>query len=111
AEAYAAAEGIDEALDTVDRGLDFVNASGERHCESDLHRLKGELLLMRGPRQAGSTADIEIEAEGCFQNAIEVARRQKAKSWELHAALSLAPFWKGQRRASLTAACSSQDFA
>src|SRR6185369_5499315 len=55
AEAYAAAERFDEALDTVDRGLDFVNASGERHCESDLHRLKGELLLMRGPRQAGST--------------------------------------------------------
>jgi len=53
---------------------------------------------MRGPRQAGSTADIEIEAEGCFQNAIEVARRQKAKSWELHAALSLARFWKGQGR-------------
>jgi len=59
----------------------------ERHREAELHRLKGELLLMR---------DNEAEAEASFHKAIEVARRQKAKSWELQATTSLTRLWRAQ---------------
>ena len=48
-----------------------------------MHRLKGELLL----RQNDSNA---AEAQSCFERAIEVARNQSAKSWELRATTSLA---------------------
>jgi len=37
-------------------------------------------------------------AEACFQQALDVARRQGALSWELRAAMSLARFWRGQQR-------------
>jgi predicted ATPase len=55
----------------------------ERYYEAELHRLRGELLLMR------SDADRE-GAERCFRKAIDIARRQRAKSWELRATTSLA---------------------
>jgi predicted ATPase len=56
--------------------------------EPEVHRLKGELLLVRG--------GAEPEAEKCFQRAIEVARRQQAKSWELRATMSLCRLWQKQ---------------
>ena len=55
--------------------------SGRRHIEQpELYRLKGELLLLQ------NTA-ARSEAESCFREAVEIARRQQAKSWELRAAL------------------------
>ena len=57
--------------------------------EAELHRLKGALLLQ------GTEAQQE-EAEACFQQAIDVARRQQAKSLELRAAMSLARLWQQQ---------------
>jgi hypothetical protein len=39
---------------------------------------------------------VEQEAEGCFLKAIEVARRQQAKSFELRATVSLARLWQHQ---------------
>jgi predicted ATPase len=39
-----------------------------------------------------------VEAEACLHQALEIARRQQAKSWELRAALSLARLWQGQRQ-------------
>jgi predicted ATPase len=50
---------------------------------AELHRLKGELLLLQNA--SGTT-----EAESCFREAIEIAQRQQAKSWELRATMSLA---------------------
>jgi predicted ATPase len=50
-------------------------------AEAELHRLQGEVWLAQ--------AD-EHEAEACFRQAIEVARRQQARSWELRATMSLA---------------------
>ena len=66
-----------------------MNESGERYWESELHRLKGELLLLQG----GS----ESEAEESFNQALDVARRQSARSLELRAAMSLAQFWQNRR--------------
>ena len=52
---------------------------GERWYEGERHRLKGDLLL-------ALSVDHQAEAEACFQQALDVARRQQAKSWELRAA-------------------------
>jgi predicted ATPase len=64
-----------------------VEETGERYYEAEIHRLKGELLLMQGD---------EAEAETSFHKAIEVARRQSAKSWELRATVSLCRLWQKQ---------------
>jgi DNA-binding winged helix-turn-helix (wHTH) protein/predicted ATPase/energy-coupling factor transporter ATP-binding protein EcfA2 len=64
-----------------------VEKSGERWWEAELHRLEGEILLAaadgrRDPNRGN-------RAEACFRSALEVARRQQARSLELRAALSL----------------------
>jgi predicted ATPase len=87
AEAQAAAGQLDEALATLAEALDFVEETDERYSEAELHRLRADLLLLQGE---------EAEAEASLLEAIEVARRQKAKSWELRAATQLAHLW--QRR-------------
>jgi predicted ATPase len=70
-----------QGLATLHDALTRVCQTEERYYEPELHRLRGELLL-----KSGDTA----EARTCFEQAIEVARRQKAKSWELRATTSLA---------------------
>ena len=61
-----------------------------RFQEAELHRLKGELLLAESPDQAA--------AEDCFRQAIETARRQQSKAWELRATMSLSRLWERQGR-------------
>jgi predicted ATPase len=56
-----------------------------------LYRLKGELLLTR-------SAEHHAEAERCFYQALEIARRQGGKSLELRAAMSLARLWQQQSK-------------
>jgi class 3 adenylate cyclase/predicted ATPase len=79
---------VEEGLGLIAEALDFANQTGEHYWEADLHRLKGELLLKKGAEDAESK--IEEQAETCFRRAIEVARRQSAKSYELRATTSLA---------------------
>jgi predicted ATPase len=55
----------------------------------ELYRLKGKLLLTL-------SAEHQAEAETCFHQAIEAARRQQAKSRELRAAMSLGRLWQQQ---------------
>jgi predicted ATPase len=75
-----------EALATVER-------HGERWWAAELHRLRGELLLA----QAGARQQVpEAEAETWLQRALDVARRQEAKSLELRAAMRLARLWQEQ---------------
>jgi predicted ATPase len=71
-----------------------VEKTGERWYEAELYRLKGTLTLqskVQSPRPK-----VEEEAEECFWKAIEVARQQQAKSWELRAAMSLSQLWQSQ---------------
>jgi len=68
--------------------LALVESTGERAYEAELRRLRGELTLKRA--EAGSNLTVKEEAESYFRQAIEVARRQSAKSWELRATMSLA---------------------
>jgi predicted ATPase/class 3 adenylate cyclase len=56
---------------------------------TEVYRLQGELLLRQ-------TVPDAIQAETCFQQALTVARRQQAKSWELRTAISLSRLWQQQ---------------
>jgi predicted ATPase len=69
--------------------LTAVHKTGERQHEAEIYRLKGEFLLKQDVPD-------EQEAESCLHQAVEAARRQQAKSWELRAAMSLARLWQRQ---------------
>ena len=62
-----------------------------------MHRLRGELLLLRAAKShpAPGSQD-QHEAETCFQHALDVSRQQQAKSLELRAAMSLGRLWQHQ---------------
>jgi predicted ATPase len=83
AERYMETGRLDNGLDALTEALAAADEHEDRHYEAETHRLKGELLL----KQNGSNVD---EAEICFRRAIEIARRQSAKSLELRATMSLA---------------------
>jgi len=81
AEAYGAAGRVDDALQAVAQGLAQARDTSARFNEAELYRLEGELLL------TGLRPKYE-EAARCFRHALEIARRQSAKSIELRAAMS-----------------------
>jgi len=89
AEAQAKADHLEEGLATVAEALALVAETDERYCEAELYRLKGELLLLQGD---------DAEAEISLQQAIQVARHQSARSWELRATVSLCRLWQKQGR-------------
>jgi class 3 adenylate cyclase/predicted ATPase len=70
-------------LQVLEDAFSRVEPTGQRMYESELYRLKGELLMMQNALNAA-------QAEQSFRAAIEVARAQSAKSWELRATMSLA---------------------
>jgi predicted ATPase len=96
AEACAEVGQITEGLEALAEALAMLAKSGVRWCEAELYRLRGELLLQRSMVPQG-------EAEACFQQALDIARHQQAKSLELRAAMSLARLW--QRQGKQTEAC------
>ena len=67
-----------EGLNTAVQGLELVQQSGERCWEAELYRVRGELLLKRDPSHPA-------EARAALESAVEVARKQGAKSLELRA--------------------------
>ena len=91
AEACMEAGRLDDALDALTEALAAADQREERQAEAEIYRLKGELLLKQGD---SSTA----EAQSCFERAIEIARSQSAKSWELRATVSLARLFVRQEK-------------
>ena len=89
AEGYVNVGEIEAGLTALDEALTLVDERGARWCEAELLRLKGELLLARPAAQHAAV-------EACFQQAVTVAHRQHAKSWELRAAMSLSRLWQQQ---------------
>ena len=89
AEAYGRGRRYDEGLAMLEEALALVEQSEERYWEAEIHRLKGELLLAR-------SAENQVEAEACLHTALDVTRRQGAKSLELRAAMSLSRLWQRQ---------------
>ena len=105
AEAYGKVDQREEGLRVVDEALTLVEKKGEQVYEAEIYRLKGTLALL--PKVQGRQFTVkkspesgvrsrEAEAEECFWKAIEVARRQQAKSLELRAVISLARLWQHQ---------------
>jgi class 3 adenylate cyclase/predicted ATPase len=89
AEAYGMTGQPAEGLAVLTDARGTMERHGERWWEAELYRLQGELSL----QQAVSTAPLP---ETCFQQALAIARRQQAKSWELRAAMSLSRLWQQQ---------------
>jgi predicted ATPase len=80
----------DEALTVLEAAVvHFERRCSDAHWEPEVHRLIGDLLLRRHP----SAPD---RAQVSYRRAIERARSQDAKSWELRAATSLARLWRDQ---------------
>ena len=79
----------DEALGALDEFFPIAHASGVKDYLAEAHRLRGEVIL--------KLADTRIEeSEHCFLTAIDVARAQRARWWELSASVSLARLWHQQ---------------
>jgi predicted ATPase len=89
AEVYRKAGQAQEGLGVLDEALAVAHTTGERWWEAELHRLNGELLL-------ALSLENRTKAEACFCQALDVARRQQAKSLELRAAASLSRLWRQQ---------------
>jgi predicted ATPase len=91
AEAHGKLGQAGEGLKLIEEALARAHDTAELAHEPDLHRMKGELLLMLDPPNSA-------EAEQCFRTAIEHSRKHRAKSWELRATISLARLLIKQRK-------------
>jgi predicted ATPase len=80
---------VPQAEETLADALAWVRRTGERYYQAELLRNRGESLLAR------RTPD-PTTAERCLVEALETARQQQAKMWELRAAMSLARLWRDQ---------------
>ena len=82
---------FDEAWRCIGEAMRAVETTKETWCEAEIHRTAGEITLISPPPNAA-------KAEAHFERAIAIAREQKAKSWELRAATSMARLWRDQGR-------------
>jgi predicted ATPase len=89
ANAYTRAGRPDAALRALDDALAIAKRTGDHFFLAEIYRLQGEITLAHN--ESGSTG----EAEELFHRSLEVARKQKALSWELRTAVSLARLWRG----------------
>ena len=89
AQAYGHAGQAEEGLQVVVEALAEMDKTGAHLFEAGLSVIKGRLLFLL-------SAENHAEAAACFQKAIDIARRQQAKSWELRAVMSLARLWQQQ---------------
>ncbi len=92
AEACMEAGRLDDGIRALAEALTAADEHEYRFSESEIHRLKGKLLLRRDDSNA------DAEAQSCFERAVEIARRQSAKSPELRATTSLARLLAKQGR-------------
>ncbi|NOQ83443.1 MAG: hypothetical protein GQ551_05495, partial [Myxococcales bacterium] len=81
--------GAEEGFKALGEALTHVEKTGERPYEAEIHRLRGELLRLDGGNE---------RAGDCFEQALEVARNQGARSLELRAATSLFRIWRDESR-------------
>jgi predicted ATPase len=89
AAAYAGLGNLKEAWRCIDEAMSMIATTKERWFETEVKRMAGEIALLK------PTPDIP-KAEAYFNSALDVARQQQAKSWELRAAMSMARLWRDQ---------------
>ena len=87
--AYAELGQFDDARGCLDEATTAIEATGERWFEAEVSRIAGKIALL-------SPAPDASNAEAYFERALAVARQQRAKSWELRAAMSMARLWRDQ---------------
>jgi tetratricopeptide (TPR) repeat protein len=102
-EGYVAFGQFQKGLEVIDEALAAVDQSGEHWFDAELHRLKGDFLWMQGEA-------LEI-VEGYYEKAIEIARRQQGKLWELRATVSLARLWQTQEKSAAAHARLAETYA
>ena len=89
AEAYAKLGRPEEGIAAIAEEMAPMERTGLRFLEAELYRVKGALILLQAP---GATST----AESAFRQAVAIARRQGAKSWELRATMSLTRLLEAQ---------------
>jgi predicted ATPase len=89
ADAHVRAGDPRAGLGVIEEALATAAKNDDRVWEPELHRLKGEMLLRLGDAETDGAGARE-ESEAAFRTAIDVATRQKSRSLELRAAVSLA---------------------
>ena len=89
AEGYAKSDRVAEGLQAVAEGIALAEQHAEHYYLAELYRLQGELLLAQA-------ADDDAAAQASFDQALQIARRQQAKSLELRAAMSMGRLWRRQ---------------
>jgi class 3 adenylate cyclase/predicted ATPase len=89
ARAYAQLDRFDDAWRCIGEAMVAMDTTKERWREADIHRIAGEIALTSPERDVA-------KAEACFERALAIACEQKAKSWELRAAISMAQLWRDQ---------------
>ncbi len=90
AEAYAGKNDLVQGMAVTNQALELIRNTGERHWEAELYRLRSAIQLMQGDERGAETS---------LQKALEVARQQNARWWELRAAIDLAHLWRKQGKA------------
>jgi ATP/maltotriose-dependent transcriptional regulator MalT len=91
AQVHLRAGRADRAVGSIDDALSRAERGGAHFYDAPLHRLKGEAILTHD-------SSMMTSAEGCFRTAIEIARSQSAKWWELLATVSLARLLRDTNR-------------
>jgi predicted ATPase len=94
AEALGRAGQIADGLAAIEEAIVHSERTEERWATAEMLRVKGELFLMQGAPEAAATA------EDLFRQALDLARRQGALSWELRTAISLARLLSDQGRSA-----------
>ena len=89
AETCSVAGRRDDAIELLETALAHGHQTGERWCEARVHHLRAQIFL--GSEQWA-------EAEECLRTALDIARGQDARSFELRSAISLARLWLRQSR-------------
>jgi DNA-binding winged helix-turn-helix (wHTH) protein/class 3 adenylate cyclase/tetratricopeptide (TPR) repeat protein len=105
--AYGHVGQTEEGLHVLTEALTVVDKTGQCLYAAEIYRLKGVLTLRQCPVASAKgqapmpqplppNSQAEVEAETYFQQAIEIARWQRAKSLELRAVMSLSRLWQQQ---------------
>jgi predicted ATPase len=87
--AYTGIGQLDDAWRRIGEAMTALETTKEGLWEAEVHRIAGKIALLSHNPDAS-------KAQGYFEHALAVARRQNAKSWELRAAMSMARLWRDQ---------------
>src|SRR5262249_31107533 len=93
AQAYIKTGSFDRAEGLIQDAETWMAATNERWNEAEFHRVRGDLIV-------AERRPVACSASACFRTALEVARRQNARAFELQAATSLASLWMNEGRAT-----------